>query len=342
MVGKEITLGTRKLMLELPAARKIEILSERVIKEHPKQDSFIAIDGKTGSGKTNTSLVLAGYAAQLTGRKIHLFFTSASTLRFAQRTEKQLIILDEPSLDLLARDWQANNARDFLRLLNTMRRKRHFFIVNLANFWHFPEHLVVDRLNGLIHMDHNPQSLGRCVWIRQNKIESLWNDYKKLHKRNFYKYKSFRFYTPYIMEDGTLEQLDIFVEEKPHATYNDYERLKDNSIRDINNPSVKNGKIDKNLKKLLELRKKIGGLDFKKLGITHSLLAQTLGIQRRTLLEWRNCDVNDPKSTISEPPAKENEVFEEISEPNNNNSRQEEEIDDDPEEDKAIIDEKGL
>lgn len=308
-MGHEVTIGTRTFMLEEPLYRKIELLSQRVTAEHPKQDSFIAIDGRTGSGKTNASLVCAGIAQKLTGRTPHLFFSSGTTLEYAQKTEKQLIILDEPSLDLLARDWQANNAKDFLRLLNTMRRKRHYFVVNLANFWHFPEHLVVDRLNGLMHMDHRPGNLGRGVWIRSNKIERLWNDYKKLHKRNFFNLKSFRFYVPYIMEDGTLEEMDIYVEEKAHATYNDYESLKDRAIASINQGKDKS---NPHKVKLNELRYKLGTLDFEKLkkgGVTKQIFASMIGVDSVRLREWRLLDKNEPKNDDS---TRENGVLEGI------------------------------
>lgn len=283
----EVIIGGKTFNPEDRLIKKLDLLCDRVTKEHPKQDSTIGIDSKTGGGKTNASILYAGYVKQKTGRPINLFFTTESALRFAQSTEQQLIILDEPSLDLLARDWASGLSKDFLRLLNTMRRKRHFFIINFANFWLFPEHLVVDRLNGLVHMD--PKQLGRGVWIRQNKLEKLWNDYKKLRQRNFNKYKSFRFWLPYIMEDGIFENLDITIEGKPHCTYEDYEELKDKSIQGINKDKKKN---NAELKKLLDLRHRIAHANWSKYGITQEQLGQLLNFSTVRFREWRNIDMD--------------------------------------------------
>ena len=284
----EVTIGGRTFSLEDKLLKKINILMKRVTVEHPKQDSFLAIDSKTGGGKTNTSLIISGLVSKELSRKINLFFTTKSALTFAKATEKQLIILDEPSLDMMARDWASDLAKNFLRLLNTMRRKRHFFIVNLANFWIFPEALVVDRLNGLIHM--NPKQLGRAVWVRPNRLESLWNDYKKRHERNFNKYKSFRMYFPRFIDNGGFEALDISVEGHEHATYDQYEDLKDLATESIDKKPNK----DKNLMKLLQLRLKIARVDWRGLGLNKSIIASKLGIDPKRLQEWIKIDLNNP------------------------------------------------
>lgn len=293
MVGVEVKLGDKVFMLEQKMYKKVMLLCKRVMQDHPKQDSTLGINGRTGTGKTNLAVIIAGLASQQTGRTINLFFSSAATLEFAQRTENQLIILDEPSLDMLARDWASQTAKNFLRLTNTMRRKRHFFIINLVNFWHFPQDLVVDRLNGLCHMYLKSNgSPGKFLYIRQKKLESLWNDYKKLNKRRFFHYKSFRGDIPYVMEDGTFEKLNISVDNKPNATYNDYEMLKDKAIASINKQDVKK---DKTMIKLLTLRQKIGKADFSKLGLTKVQMAHLLGITVNDFAKWSRIDLDNPE-----------------------------------------------
>jgi len=218
---------------------------------------------------------------------------------------------------MMARDWASKTAKDFLRLSNTMRRKRHFFIINLVNFWHFPQDLIVDRLNGLLHMVLKDNGTpGKALYIRQKKLESLWNDYKKLNKRRFFHYKSFRIDFPYIMEDGTFEKLDITIEGKPHCTYNDYEMLKDAAIRRINTTS----ELPKDTKKLLDLRLRLGRVDWKSLGINAEIIAAKLGIASARLREWRKIDLNNPNLIENEPNSLEKIDFEAQNDNNLNNS----------------------
>lgn len=307
----DITLGNRTFAFEDRGIMKLDLLCDRVTKEHPKQDSSIGIDGKTGSGKTDLAVVIAGYVKQKTGRDIHLFFTTQSTLRFAQRTERQLIILDEPSLDFLSKDWATTGAKDFFRLLNTMRRKRHFFIVNFANFWNFPQQLVIDRLNGLFHLYLKANGMpGKFLYIRQKNLEDLWNDYKKLNKRNFFKYKSFRGDFPYILEDGTFELLDITVEDTPHATYQDYEQLKDDSIKSIGVEAKKSKKFLKIELELRELKRRIATIDIKNIK-TKQELAFAIGIAPRNVQMWA-------KNPVYTPNFLEKEAFEEDDDANIN------------------------
>lgn len=273
--------------------KKLELMAKRITNNKNRQDACLQNSGNEGEGKTNSSIVEAAVIRKLTGRKINLFFSTQSALRFAQTNNDSLIIVDEPVLDALASDANTNNFKDLLRLTTTMRKKRHMIIFNFAKFWKFPEFLVVDRALGMVHVfSKGENDLGRFFYIRKKKLERLWNEYKKQGKRKYAKLKSFGGRMPYIM-DRLFDKLDIRVEDVEHARLKDYDNYKDRAIESI---GVKKEKKDKNLLKLNELRKKIASINFERLGITQGKLAGELGINSGRLREWKNLVENEPLS----------------------------------------------
>lgn len=279
--------------------KKLLLLEERCTRKKQKQNSYIIVHGPTGDGKTNTSLIIAHHAKLNTNRKVHLFFRLQPLIDFEKKNDEAIVIYDEPSLDALSTDSLTTLNRDFFRLINTGRKKRHYNIINLTKFWKFSEELVVDTALGFVHMNTKGGSdPGRFVYIRQKNLEKLWNDYKTHKKRNYIRYKSFGGWFPLI--EQYYDKLDITLHGKDgeiieHSTFKDYEMMKDKAIESIGD----NKKISKRelqyQRSLIELRRKVAGLWLK--GVFSQLeLAGKLGISPVRLREWAKMDSNDPIS----------------------------------------------
>jgi len=277
-----LKVGETEFNVDDSLTKKLDLMCDRVIKPNPKLDAFLANSGYEGEGKTNASIIEAAYVKSKTNRPISLFFKTSTCLSFAQITEQQIIILDEPSFDLLSTDHSTQNAKDFLRLVSTMRKKRHFVILNFAKFWKFPEWLIVDRCLGMVHLySKQGTDLGKFYYIRKKNLEELWNAYHKNHKRLYGKLKSFRGRLPYTMED-IFKDLDINVEGIPHASFDDYEREKDRAIASIGSKSKKE---DKNLIKLRELQYKVTQLA-KVNNLDMERTANVIGVSSRSMRLW--------------------------------------------------------
>lgn len=266
--------------IEDKLAPRLEKICDRVTRKHPTQDAWIENSGNEGEGKTNASILESAIFKLKTGRPISLFFKTSSCIEFAQSTENQIIILDEPAFQMLAIDFSSEIAKDFLRLSSTVRKKRHILIVNFAKFWKFPEFLVVDRCLFMLHLhSRNGKDPGRFLFIGKKKLEQLWNGYKKNGKRLYGKLKSFGGRLPYVMED-LFDKLDIRIEDKMHATLKDYDKMKDMAIASI--AKKENKKEIEAEKKLEELRYKIATLS----GIEKGILARHLDVDPKRLREW--------------------------------------------------------
>lgn len=255
------------------------------------QNAFMDIHGKPGEGKTNTAVMTAHVCKLLTGRPIHLYFGLPEMIRFAQSTEKQIIIWDEPSLHALSTDHMTKMYKNLQRLINMGRRKRHLMIVCLTKFWRFPYDLVVDTCLNMVHMNSkNGSTPGRFLYIPQDKLEKLWEDHAKKGKNNFAKYKRFGGQIPYIIEKY-MGDMDITVEGRPNCTFEMYEEEKDRAIGRIGQEDIK---LDKDTYKLAALRKAIASMDYKNI-TSQEEFANRLGFYGARLREWRKIDLKSPR-----------------------------------------------
>lgn len=303
--------GEIKYSIENRLVKKMDILIERVTRPNQKQNSFLENHGMPGEGKTNSSVVEAHYVKWKTGRPISMFFRLEKLIDFLKTTENQIVIWDEPSLNSLSTDQLARINRDLLRLINTMRKKRHFIIVNFTKFWRFPEDIVVDTCLGMVHHNSkNGTDPGRFVYIRHRNLEALWDIHRKTGKKAYGKLKSFGGRMPHILEKY-FHLMDITIEGQPHCTYDDYERLKDAAIESIGGGTEKKSKKEIELeRKLADLRFKIANLpDYEK-----EKLASHLGVSSGRLREWRKRGLNTPNT-------QENEVFEALPPPSTFSTR---------------------
>lgn len=269
--------------MEKRLIKKIDMLIERCTNKRTKQDAVWLIDGQEGEGKTTMSVAIAYYVAEKIGREFnedHVFFDLKKLIKFAQTTEKQIIIWDEPALDALSSDSQKRIVKNLIRFLMTARKKRHFILLNVARFYRFNTYAAVDRPKGMVHVysrkDVHP---GRFVYIRNKYLEPLYRDCKYKKKRNYKKYasKRCRGTFPNVLhpnyKNNVLSDFDI----------DKYERKKDRAIASIGR---KPGEENKWKKKLKEFKGKLSQAH-KKEGIRQDKLAEAIGYSPKTLQRWQ-------------------------------------------------------
>lgn len=269
---------------------KLKIMMRRCTTTRAKKDSLLIVEGGEGEGKSNTAEAIAYYLSYEMKRSIHMFFRLQSLIEFARSTENKIIIWDEPSIDSLGTDWYKTINKDLMRLLMTCRKKRHFFIFNFVKFYKFSEYVNVDRALGLIHMySRKGIEPGRFVYVRQGKLQRLWNDYRTKKERNYKKYRSFGGSFPIV--EKYFEKLKINIEGHPNCTMDDYERLKDKAIESIGTNKVKSNPY---FKKYNELKKQIGSLTFPIL--TQEVMANKIDVTPKTLRNWRDIILELPNN----------------------------------------------
>ena len=219
--------------LETNLLPKLDLMIKRCTDKKVKRDSVLIIEGAEGEGKTTFSVAIAYYVSEKTGIPFgaeNVFFDIEKLIKFAQSTEGQIIIWDEPALQALSTDWASVVVRNLTRLLMMARKKRHFFIFNITKFYKFNEYVVVDRPVAMIKVYSRKNIYaGRFVYIRKKNLEPLWRDYRFSKKRNYKKYgsKKVRGSFPDVLSEkykyNVLSEFDIDL----------YEKNKDDAIMSI-------------------------------------------------------------------------------------------------------------
>ena len=258
-----------KFSLDKGLKKKVDLMIQRCTQKNPKKDALLLIEGGEGEGKSNLSFQLGYYIHHKTGRDFsskNVFFHAEEVLKFAQSTENQIIIYDEPALDMMGAEWWKQEQLNIVKLLMTARKKRHFFIFNLTKFYKFQEYIVVDRALGMVHVySRKEMEPGRFVYIKKKSIEILYNTYKKNKQRLYKKYTTLRGSFPDFV-DGTMD-IDA------------YERNKNAAIM-----SIGTKKLSKDKENLIKLKKLIGSV---RMPVdTREMLAEKIGITLKTLIEW--------------------------------------------------------
>lgn len=256
--------------------KKMDLIIKRCTQPNPKKDAVLLVEGAEGEGKTNLSFQLAYYFSYHTGREFsnkNVFFRAEPLMKFAQETENQIIIYDEPSLDMMSTEWWKKEQMNLIKLLMTARKKRHFFIFNITKFYKFNEYIVVDRALGMVHVYSRKEiEPGRFVYVKKKAIEFLYNSYRSSKKRLYKKFTSFRGTFPDFVE-GILDEAE-------------YEKQKNEAIMSI-------GKNEEDLhkRKLKELKKSVGLV---RAPIrTREELAEKIGISGQTLRAWAHLGDDD-------------------------------------------------
>lgn len=248
---------------------KLLLMINRVIHKTNKKDTLLLIEGGEGEGKTNLAFQIAYLVKDKTGRDFttkNIFYSAEKLVNFAKNTTGQIIVYDEPALDMLGGEWWKKEQMDLVKLLMMARKNRHFLIFNITKFYKFNEYIVVDRSIGLIHVySRNEIEPGHFVYIKKKAVEFLFNSYKSSKRRDYRKYSSLR---------GTFPD---FV--KGIIDMEQYERDKDKAILSVG--GIKSNKWKQDLEKF---KASVGSL---KCPIrTKTELAEQMGISERSLYTW--------------------------------------------------------
>lgn len=252
IIENKIVIGNKEYSLEKKLVKKLERIVKGVTQENPKEDAVFINEGKERKGKTNSSVIEATYLKVRTRREVHLFFRLEALMEFAKTTKEMILIWDEPALDSLSRDQLKELNMNMQRLFMVIGKKRHIFLINYTKFWKFPEYIVVDRANGMLHMSE--KKMGRFFYIRQKRLEFLWNEYRTKHKRAYLRAASFGGDMPDFMRYH-FNELGFYVNNVKNATIEDYEREKDIATQSIGVKASK--KTEEVERKLLETRENI-------------------------------------------------------------------------------------
>ena len=232
---------------------------KRCVQKNPKRDAVLICEGAEGEGKTTYSIAIGYYISSVTGRVFNhtrVFADLQKMIDFLKTTEKEIAVWDEPALQALSGDVNTTIVRDLTRLLMMARKKRHFLIINLAYFNKFNDYIVWQRPLGMIHIySRNEVQAGRFVYIKRKNLERLWQDWRRMRKRNYKKWSSKRI-------RGTFP--DVMNPDYKHNILSDfninyYEKAKDEAIKKIG--AKKEEKKKENLK-LLVLQWKVATLPY--------------------------------------------------------------------------------
>jgi len=248
---------------------KVSLMARRCTHPKNKKDSLLLIEGGEGEGKTNLAFQIAHVVKDQTGRKFttkNIFYSAGKLVEFAKSTTGQIIVYDEPALDMLGAEWWKEEQLNLVKLLMMARKHRHFFIFNITKFYKFNEYIVVDRSIGLIHVYSRYElEPGHFVYIKKKAVEFLFNSYKSSKRRDYKKYSCLRGTFPDYVK-GIVDLVQ-------------YEKDKDNAILSIGDAKVNRWKAElKSWKiKLAKCKLPINNKED---------LAEGLGISTRSLYRW--------------------------------------------------------
>lgn len=272
----------KELYLDPMLKSKIDIMIKRCTQPNPKRDALLLIEGGEGEGKTTLASTIAYYVHFITGRQLNnsnFFFSAKVLLEFAQNTEGQIIIYDEPALDMLNAEWWKEEQRNLIKLLMTARKKRHFFIFNITKFFKFNEYIVVDRALGMAHVySKNEVLAGRFVYIRKRNLEYLYNTYRSSKKRKYKRFASFH--------GKFLDCLEKIIDSES------YDIEKNKAIMSIGKQHKLKKSEVKAMQTLRKLKSKIPLL-IEKGGLTNIEAAAILGYEQSTIHKWKDLNVSD-------------------------------------------------
>jgi len=232
------------------------------------------------SGKSNLSGLVGHIVAKITGRPFsheNLFFKTDEAIKFSTKTEKQIVIFDEPAFGGLKRDWQNKTQFHLIQLLFTARKKRHFVIFNLIKFNRFNRD-IVEKAIGMIRIyKRNEQDKERrYLYFNKEKLIGLIDYAERKKYRAYNKFKiAFGSLPPFILH----KIIDV---EK-------YELSKDEAIASIGNVIDKKEEKHKEKEGLLQIKILNGYKRMKEEGIEITLenYCKYMDISKGTTTNWR-------------------------------------------------------
>lgn len=254
-------------------ARVIEIFAK---KYKNNNDNLLIISGNTGTGKSNIATLCCAYYSFLTEIPYdvsRVFFNSKNFVKESISTYTQIFHYDESLFSAMAQDWQKQEQKELIKMLLLCRKKRHFYVFCIPDFFKLKDTIKVEKCNGMIYTSLRKSTPGRFMYFRGKKREALLSDFRKTNRKRYSKFKSFR---------GTFARcLPKIIDEVV------YDRNKDKAILELM-PAEK----DKGTSKLDELKLKVSKFH-NQLNVKQKDIANLLNITPRQLRSWNNIKIQD-------------------------------------------------
>lgn len=253
---------------------KLGRVIENFVKRYNKNnDNLLIISGNTGTGKSNLATLCCAYYSFLTGIPYNVnrvFFKSPEFVKEAISTDCQIFHYDESLFSAMAQDWQMKEQKELIKMLLLCRKKRHFYVFCIPDFFKLKDTIKVEKCNGLIYTHMRKATIpGRFLYFRGRKREKLLSTYQKKKRKKYFMFKSFR---------GTFAKvLPKIIDEII------YDRNKDKAILSLMGPKEKN----KDKLKLNQLKTKVFKLN-KIFHIKQKDLAKALDLNLKTFEKWKN------------------------------------------------------
>lgn len=238
------------------------------------------------SGKSNLAALICAAWASINNKTYtndDVYFDSEAIIKRAIASEEQTFHYDESLFSAMATDWQQKEQKRLIKMLLLARKKRHFFVFCIPNFFKLKDTISLEKCNGLIHTYlRNGTTVGQFAYFRKDSKDILYNAWKKGGIKGYKKFWSFR---------GTFgKYLPKVISE------DEYERRKDIAILSMNKDEEK---VDKGLLKYNKLAMKVGLLH-ELLNISQEEVAKLFNVSKNTIQNWKKLAVDEQKSQEKE------------------------------------------
>jgi len=263
-----------KLYIHDKLAKVIQIFAK---KRKMNNDNLLIISGNTGTGKSNLAALCCAYYSYLTGityDNSRVFFKSEEFIKDAITSYDRIFHYDESLFSAMAMDWQTKEQKELIKMLLLCRKKRHFYVFCIPDYFKLKDTIKEEKCDGLIWTRLFKNKPGFFEYYRKKKRVALLNYYGRNKKKAWFKFRSFK---------GTFaKNLPRILDEER------YDADKDKAIASLLD-KPKNDKLSKTELKLLKLQKQMGCLPTK-LNIKQKDLAKVIGTTPKTLIQWRDYD----------------------------------------------------
>ena len=193
------------------AEQACQAVAKRV--QERKQDILILIDGREGSGKSNSAVALAYRIADLTGREFNvknMFFDLGRMNKYAGNTKDQIIVWDEAAAGGLAHSWSNASQKKLKSMLMMCRKLRHVFIFCIPRFYRLSSDLI-ERSYCMFHMyEDKEEKLGNFMFYGQEGLERLYENWKKKRYPQYWSFKKlhghFTWVLPRLIDEEAYEK----------------------------------------------------------------------------------------------------------------------------------------
>lgn len=268
---------------------KFDLMAKRVTGKD-EQDNAIILTGDMGIGKTNASVGIAHYIAQITKREFgnkNIFFDMQRAVDYAISNKEKIIIFDEPAFGGLKTEWRTRVQVNLIKLLLTSRYKRHFLIFNLAKFHKFSDD-IIEKATAMIHIykRQNDDLTRRFLYIPNKNIPYLLSDYHRT-KRKYYKKYSVLHGTMFGYVMPQLINMDQYNKEKDDAVLT-IGKTKEQILR------------DKHFEALMRLRMRLCNKNLQFPIVNYTDLYTKLNLKEQHLSKWRSLAVRYPELNLEE------------------------------------------